>query len=107
MRRRVAVLALIALTAAGGVLACAGGGGGGACGGIGSVSVTNTSLFTEQAVQIDGVGYGTIFPGETVIAEVFAGTHTVFIPGVSGGLGCQAVAVFVYECETLALTCAE
>jgi hypothetical protein len=75
------------------------------CAGTGTLTVENTSSNTAQKLMINGVSYGTIYPGDSKSVKLSPGVYTWQLVGVSGGTGCSAATLNVSECMTYSYTC--
>jgi len=76
------------------------------CGGYGTLKLTNTSSNTIQRIQVDGVNYGTLDPGEDIEIDLPVGRHTVeFINVRTGNYACSPMEVIIVECDTQGFSC--
>ena len=75
------------------------------CSGTGEVTFTNKSIGTVQKIMIDGVGYGSIDPGESKTITLAAGEYEFQMVGISGGPGCSVAKFHLAECQKLGYSC--
>lgn len=76
------------------------------CGGYGYLRLTNTSNNTVHKIRIDGINYGTLYPGESETYDLTVGTHVVeTINKRTGNNACSAFVVTIVECDTQGYSC--
>lgn len=68
------------------------------CSGRGTLTVSNSSGFTQQQVIIDGAVYAILFPGTSKDIELAAGKYTVEFISMNGAGGCYPSLVTIDAC---------
>ena len=71
----------------------------------GTLTLTNSSLFTVQKIMINGVSYGTLDPGDEKSIDLSPGVYAWQLVGIAGGTGCSMAAVTIVACDTQGFKC--